>query len=129
MTRIDPIVAVKDVEASAAWHMRILGLQNLHGGAHFATLAAPDGEFVPCLHAWGAHEHPTMLDPRTTPGNGLIPYVRTACLQEARKAVQEMDWKVEEGAHLNPNSRKREFAARDPDGYHVIFTEQHEYEG
>jgi hypothetical protein len=129
MTRIDPIIAVKDITASAAWYMRILGLQNLHGGSHFATLAAPDGEFVLCLHPWGEHGHPTMMDRSITPGNGLILYVRTSRLQEARKTVQDMGWKVEEDLHLNINSRHREFAVRDPDGYYVIITEQHEYEG
>jgi hypothetical protein len=36
---------------------------------------------------------------------------------------------VEEDIHLNPNSTKKEFSLRDPDGYYLTITEFHTYEG
>jgi hypothetical protein len=35
---------------------------------------------------------------------------------------------IEEDIHLNPNSRRKEFFIRDPDGYFLTITEFHKYE-
>ncbi|HNP19520.1 MAG TPA: VOC family protein [Fulvivirga sp.] len=129
MTKIDPIIAVKDVEVSSNWYQAILGCKRTHGGDEFAVLVSENDEVLICLHKWGEHEHPTMVNPSITPGNGLILYFKMENLDEIRDNVKKMGYPVEEELHLNPNSTKMEFALRDPDGYYLTITEYHEYEG
>ena len=129
MTKIDPIIAVKNVEASAKWYQSVFGWKRTHGGDEFAVLEFENGEVMLCLHKWGEHEHPTMIDPSITPGNGLILYFRTDNLDEIRENVDKILAVVEEDIHINPNTRKKEFSFRDPDGYYLTITEFHRYDG
>ncbi len=50
-------------------------------------------------------------------------------MEQTRENVNKTSSVVEEEIHLNPNSLKKEFSLRDPDGYYVTITELHEYEG
>jgi predicted enzyme related to lactoylglutathione lyase len=129
MTKIDPIIAVKDVEASSKWYQQIFGFRRTHGGNQFAVLVSEDDEILLCLHKWGEHHHPTMTNPGITPGNGLILYFRTEDINTLRQNVEKIGGIVEEDIHLNPNSLKKEFSLRDPDGYYLTITEFHKYEG
>ena len=129
MTKIDPIIAVKDVEASSKWYQQVFGFGNAHGGKDFAVLVSDNNEILLCLHKWGEHEHPTMTNPKITPGNGLILYFRTENIEEIRQNVAQVGCSIDEDIHLNPNSRKKEFSIRDPDGYYLTITEFHKYEG
>lgn len=129
MSKLDPIIAVKDVAASAQWYCRLLGCKDLHGGSEFAILVNETGEVLLCLHAWEAHGHPTMKDPSVTPGNGLILYFRTENMNEIRENARKAGLSIEEEVHLNPNSQQMEFSLRDPDGYFVSITGFHTYEG
>jgi uncharacterized glyoxalase superfamily protein PhnB len=129
MTKLDPIIAVKDVEASANWYQQIFGLKETHGGNEFAVLVSENDEVVICLHKWGEHQHPTMTDPSIPPGNGLILYLKTANMQVIRQNLAKAGGVVEADIHLNPNSLKMEFSLKDPDGYYWTVTEFHKYEG
>ena len=82
-----------------------------------------------CLHKWGAHEHPTMTNPSIKPGNGLILYYKTDNINAIRQNVEKLRHPVAENIHINPNSTKKEFSLRDPDGYYLTITEFHNYEG
>lgn len=126
--KLDPIIAVKDVALSAEWYCSVLGCKNLHGGKEFAILIAEDGEVLLCLHPWG-HEHPTMTDPGITPGNGLLLYFRTKNMPEVLENVHRLGFPIEEELHLNPDPNRKEFSLRDPDGYFITITEEHEYRG
>lgn len=128
-SKIDTIIAVKDVPASARWYQALFNLRNTHGGEHFAVLTNQTDDIMICLHKWGEHEHPTMTDEETTAGNGLILYFKTDDLKGVHKKAITLGYQTEEELHLNPNSRRMEFALRDPDGYFIIVTEYHEYEG
>ncbi|MGB3073764.1 MAG: VOC family protein [Chitinophagales bacterium] len=129
MTKIDPIIAVKDVEASSKWYQQIFGFKIEHGGKDtFAVLVSENDEILLCLHKWGEHEHPTMTNPTITPGNGLILYFRTENMNAIRQKVEELGCIVEEEIHLNPNATKMEFSLRDPDGYYLTITEFHKYD-
>ena len=46
-----------------------------------------------------------------------------------RQNVEKIGGAIEEDIHLNPNSTKKEFSIRDPDGYYLTITEFHKYEG
>ena len=127
MTKIDPIIAVKDVATSARWYQAVFNCKNAHGGETFAVLVAENDEVLICLHKWGEHDHPTMINPNNTPGNGLIFYFRTEKMDAIRQNLKEIDHAIEEEIHLNPNTKKMEFSVRDPDGYFWIITEFHKY--
>ena len=126
---IDPIIAVANIEASTAWYTEFFGFRNAHGGDHFAVLTEEEGEVVLCLHAWEAHGHPSMADRSIPAGNGLILYFRTPHWEAILKRVKAKGVKLEEELHTNPNSLKKEFSLRDPDGYYLSVTEYHAYEG
>jgi predicted enzyme related to lactoylglutathione lyase len=129
MTKIDPIIAVKDVEASSKWYQSVFGCRSMHGGKEFDILVSENDEILICLHKWGEHDHPTMKNPTITPGNGLILYFRTENMNGIRQNVEKTGGHIEEDIHLNPNSTKKEFSLRDPDGYYLTITEFHKYEG
>ena len=129
MTQVDPIIAVNNVETSSKWYQSVFGCRSMHGGKEFDILVSEDEEILICLHKWGEHQHPTMINPEIAPGNGLILYFRTDKMLVIRQNVDNIGGYVEEDIHLNPNSRKREFSLRDPDGYYLIITEFHQYEG
>ena len=128
MMKIDPIIAVKDVGDSVQWYQQIFGFTRTHGGSDFAVLEW-DNEIVLCLHKWGEHDHPTMKDRNITTDNGLILYFKTDRMDEIRQNIKRSGYPVEEEVHLNPNSTKKEFSLRDPDGYYLLVTEFHKYEG
>jgi len=127
--KVDPIIAVKDVEASSKWYQAVLGLRSRHGGREFDILVNQHDEVLLCLHKWGEHDHPTMQVPDRTAGNGLMLYFRTQNMEQIRAHLRDRNYEVEEEIHLNPNSRRKEFSLRDPDGYYITITQCHKYEG
>jgi predicted enzyme related to lactoylglutathione lyase len=128
MIKIDPIIAVKDVEASTAWYQQVFELKRAHGESEsFAVLMSEKDEVMLCLHAWEADDHPTMRNSAITPGNGLILYFKTDKMDDIRQNVEKTGTLIEEDIHVNPNSTKREFSLRDPDGYFLTVTEYHIY--
>lgn len=130
MTKIDPIIAVKNVETSTMWYQQVFGFRRIHGdNGMFAVLVSENDEIILCLHKWGEHEHPTMINQTITVGNGLIFYFRTDNIDVIRQNIKKIGGVVEEETHLNPNSLKKEFSLRDPDGYYLTITEYHKYDG
>lgn len=125
--KADPIIAVKDVEKSSLWYQHIFGCTSKHGGAEFDVLVSEEGEIFLCLHKWGAHEHPTMIHPNDTPGNGLILYIRTKQLEAIRQRVREKGYEVEREIQANPNSGQKELSLLDPDGYYLTISEFHTF--
>jgi catechol 2,3-dioxygenase-like lactoylglutathione lyase family enzyme len=121
MTRIWTIIGVDDVAASVRWYQSLLGrpLQPpVHD--HFGQVLDDDGTVLLCLHAWGAHEHPSLTSPAlATPGNGLLLFFRVDDFARALERSRRLVGRLMEEPHLNPNTRTMEFALRDPDGYHV----------
>ena len=129
MIKIDPIIAVKDVEASSEWYEQVFGFERKYGGKdHFAVLLSND-QVVLCLHKWESDGHPTMTNTKITPGNGIILYFRVENMDAIRQNVKKTGVAVEEEVHLNPNSLRKEFSILDPDGYYLTITEFHNYAG
>ena len=129
MTKLDPIIAVKDVEASSQWYERIFRFKRQHGGDNFAVLVSDDNKIILCLHKWEEHNHPTMANPNIPAGNGLLLYFRTENMNGIYQNAIKAGCVIEEEVHLNPNSLRQEFSFRDPDGYFLTVTEFHSYEG
>ena len=128
MTRLDPIIAVKDVVASSKWYQKIFGFKSNHGGDHFSVLVSDNNEIILCLHKWNENNHPTMISPNIAVGNGLLLYFRTENMDMIYQNAIKTDCVIEEEVHLNPNSLRQEFSFRDPDGYFLTVTEFHKYE-
>ena len=128
MNKVDPILAVNDVPASGAWYGEIFGCTGMHGGGHFEILVDGKGEVLVCLHQWGTHEHPTMVE-QVQPGNGLILYLRTDDMEAIHENASRSEEADPSEIYLNPNAGKREFTIRDPDGYFWIISEAHSYQG
>ena len=105
MTKIDPIIAVRDVEASSEWYQSVFGCKSMHGGKVFDVLVSENDEILICLHKWGEHQHPTMINPGITPGNGLILYFRTENMNIIYENALKVGCVIEEDIHLNPKNR------------------------
>ena len=125
MTRLWTIIGVRDVARSAAWYQTLFG-QPLTPPAHdyFGQIVDADGTVLVCLHRWGDHDHPSLVSPaHTAPGNGLLLFFRVDDFDEALARARRLEDTFEEEPHANPNTRTREFALRDPDGYFVTLSD------
>jgi hypothetical protein len=124
MKRIWTIIGVSDVPGSVAGYQSLLGLPRtapVH--EHFGQIIDTDGTVLLCLHAWGAHEHPSLTSPgRAQPGNGLLLFFHVDDFEMALPRVRTRVARLEEEPHVNPNTRTSEFSLRDPDGYHVTIS-------
>lgn len=130
MERLDTVIAVKNVDASAKWYAKIFGFKNASPEGHgFAVLKSESDEIILCLHAWQMDNHPTMMDPSIAPGNGLILYFRTHDMDRIYQRAKESGTKIEKDIHMNTRPMKREFSMRDPDGYFLTISEFHKFEG
>lgn len=129
MINTDPIIAVKNVVSSSEWYQQLLGCRSMHGGSEFDILVDENENVLLCLHQWGTHAHPTMQNPKVTPGNGLILYFRTDNMTTIRANAEQLSATIEKDIHVNENSTKKEFSLRDPDGYYLTITEYHVYKG
>lgn len=124
MTRLWTIVGVRDVAASHVWYQSLLGQSpTAPSHDHFSQIVDADGTVLLSLHAWGAHEHPSLTSAEAAaPGNGLLLFFRVddfdATLARARRLVTALD----EEPHVNPNTQTPECALRDPDGYYVTIS-------
>jgi len=127
--KVDPIIAVKNVPDTSKWYQAVFGCRSIHGGDEFDVLVTGDHEVLICLHKWNEHDHPTMKNPEITNGNGLILYFRIENMDEIRQNVSKVGYDVEREIQLNQNSGKREFSLRDPDGYYLIISEFHKFQG
>ena len=124
MKRTWTIIGVSDVPASFKWYQALFG-QPETSPAHdyFGQILDTDGTVLLCLHAWGEHDHPSLMSPDIAqPGNGLLLFFRVDdyddALARARMLVSDFD----EEPHLNPSTETMEFSVRDPDGYYVTIS-------
>lgn len=123
MKRIWTIIGVADVPRSFAWYQSLLGLPaTAPAHDYFGQIVDADGTVLLCLHAWGAHEHPSLTSPAAaTPGNGLLLFFRVDDFDAALSRVRALA-SLDEEPHLNPNTRTMEFSLRDADGYYVTIS-------
>ena len=124
MRRTWTIIAVRDVAASFRWYQSLFGLpESAPAHDHFGQILDPDGTVLLCLHAWGAHEHPTLTSPDLAPpGNGLLLFFRVDDFDQALPRARALVARLEEEPHVNPNTGTMELSLRDPDGYYVTIS-------
>ena len=123
MRRTWTIVGVADVPRSFQWYQSLLGLpQTVPAHDYFGQVVDADGTVLLCLHAWGAHEHPSLRSPHNaTPGNGLLLFFRVDDFDLALPRARALG-RLDEEPHVNPNTGTAEFSLRDPDGYYVTIS-------
>lgn len=126
--RPQPLIAVRDVEASSRWYQRLLNCQSAHGGEEYERLVS-DGELIMQLHNWDVeHHHGAIGDPEARPyGNGVLLWFETDDFDAAVARATELKANVVLAAHRNPPEGQsgggpahREIWLRDPDGYTVV---------
>jgi catechol 2,3-dioxygenase-like lactoylglutathione lyase family enzyme len=124
MRRTWTIIAVRDVPGSARWYQTLFGQpETPPAHAHFGQILDADGTVLLCLHAWGAHEHPSLMSPdRASPGNGLLLFFRVDDFDAALVRARALAARFDEEPHVNPNTGTPEFSLRDPDGYYVTLS-------
>jgi catechol 2,3-dioxygenase-like lactoylglutathione lyase family enzyme len=124
MKRMWTIIGVSDVPGSFTWYQSLLGLAET-APAHddFGQILDSDGTVLLCLHAWGAHEHPSLISPaQAQPGNGLLLFFRVDDFDQALPRARSLVARLEEEPHTNPNTGTMEFSLRDPNGYYVTIS-------
>lgn len=126
MKRTWTIIGVADVAHSFKWYQTLFGQpETAPVHSYFGQILDTDGTVLLCLHQWGEHEHPTLMSPdHAEPGNGLLLFFRVDDFDEALERARTIVTALDEEPHVNPNTRTREFALRDPDGYYVMVSAQ-----
>ncbi len=124
--RPQPLICVRDVEASSRWYQRLLGCQSAHGGAEYERLVS-DGTLILQLHSFEAeHHHGPIGDLDDKPyGNGVLLWFEVDDFDAAVARAAEMRAQVVKPRHRNPPSggggpNHWECWLRDPDGYTVV---------
>jgi catechol 2,3-dioxygenase-like lactoylglutathione lyase family enzyme len=124
MKRTWTIIGVDDVPRSFRWYQTLLGLtETAPAHDYFGQIVDADGTVLLCLHAWGAHGHPSLTSPHDAkPGNGLLLFFRVDNFYVALPRAGALVGRPEEEPHVNPNTQTAEFSLRDPDGYYVTIS-------
>ena len=124
--RPQPLICVKDVEASSRWYQRLLNCDSAHGGPNYERLET-SGQLVLQLHRWEIeHDHGPIGDPEDMPpGNGLLLWFEVDDIDAAIARSEAMDAEVIMHRHRNPHDgvggpNHWEIWLRDPDGYKVV---------
>jgi predicted enzyme related to lactoylglutathione lyase len=124
--RAQPLLAVRDVEASSRWYQRLLGLVSDHGGVEYERLLA-DGVLALQLHRWDVeHHHGRVLaEPEGPVGAGvLVWFGDVSDFDEVVARAAELGAGVVREPHRNPpvgeGPSHREIWLTDPDGYTVV---------
>jgi catechol 2,3-dioxygenase-like lactoylglutathione lyase family enzyme len=124
MRRTWTIIGVGNVLRSFNWYQSLLGLpQSSPAHDYFGQILDSDGTVLLCIHAWGAHEHPSLMSPdHATPGNGLLLFFRVDDFDSALPRARALVARLEEEPHVNPSTGTAEFSLRDLDGYYVTIS-------
>ncbi len=124
MKRTWTILGVRDVPLSFKWYQSLFG-QPKTAPSHdnWGQICDSDGTVLLCLHQWGAHGHPSLMNPdQAPPGNGLLLFFRVDDFELALQRAGALVSRFDEEPHLNPNTQTKEFSLRDPDGYYVTIS-------
>src|SRR6266704_4675329 len=103
--RLQPLICVRDVEASSRWYQRLLGCQSGHGGPEYERLVST-GALILQLHRWDVeHHHGPIGDPAAKPyGNGVLLWFEIDDFDAAMARVNELNPQIVMPRHRNPPS-------------------------
>jgi catechol 2,3-dioxygenase-like lactoylglutathione lyase family enzyme len=124
--RPQPLIAVRDVEASSRWYRQLLGCKSGHGGPVYERLEH-NGELVMQLHSFESeHDHGAIGDPADKPyGNGVLLWFQVDDFDAVMERAAAMKVEIVMPKHRNPpdgdgGPNQWECWLRDPDGYMVV---------
>lgn len=124
--RPQPLICVRDVEASSRWYQRLLGCESAHGGREYERLVS-NGRLILQLHDWEVdHDHGRIGDPQSRPyGNGVLLWFEVDDFDAAAARVDALQAEVVMPRHRNPpdgdgGPNHWEIWLRDPNGYTVV---------
>lgn len=124
--RPQPLICVRDVEASSRWYQRLLDCRSAHGGSEYDRLVSGD-TLILQLHGWKVeHHHPPIGDPDITPyGNGMLLWFELDDFDAAAARAVELKAEIVLPRHRNPpdsdgGPNHWEIWLRDPDGYMIV---------
>ncbi|WP_110984947.1 VOC family protein [Acaryochloris thomasi] len=120
--KVEPLISVRDVEASSLFYQTLLGCESAHGGDEYEMLTH-EGKLLLQLHCRNALEHPGMCASEIPVGNGVILWFRTDNFEESVSKVRKLDPEIVAEPHVNQNARQHEIWFRDPDGYLVVISD------
>ena len=126
MKRPQPLICVRDVEASSRWYQKLLGCASGHGGREYERLM--DGErLIMQLHSFDVeHHHGPIGNPLDSPyGNGVLLWFEVDDFDAAAWRAEEMGTEIVLRRHRNPPTggggpNHWEIWLRDPDGYTIV---------
>src|SRR5262249_53363453 len=118
--RLQPLICVRDVEASSRWYQRLLGCQSAHGGSEYERLVW-HGRLILQLHRWDVdHHHGRIGDPNITPYvNGVLLWFELDDFHAALDSAKEIKAEVIKPRHRSENAHW-ECWLRDPEGYTIV---------
>ena len=123
--RPQPILAARDVIASARWYAHILGSMEPTGSPpsdhdHLYRRIYVGDELVLQIHAWDAEDHPNLVDADRAPvGHGVLVWFELDDYAAAAARARAIGARVIEET-INPRPKHHELWLRDPDGYVVV---------
>ncbi|HEY4441794.1 MAG TPA: VOC family protein [Candidatus Elarobacter sp.] len=123
--KAQPILAVRDVLASARWYAHILGSEEPTGSPpsdhqHVYRRIYVGDEFVLQLHAWDEEDHPNLSGADRAPvGHGILVWFEIDDYAGAVARARAIGADVIEEKY-NPSAEHRELWLRDADGYVVV---------
>jgi len=123
--RSQPLICVRDVEASSRWYQRLLGCQSGHGGPEYERLVS-EGRLILQLHAWDVeHHHGPIGNSKLAHGNGVLLWFELDDFDAAVARAEHLQAQIILPRHRNPPDRDGgpnhwEIWLRDPDGYTVV---------
>jgi predicted enzyme related to lactoylglutathione lyase len=122
-----PLICVRDVEASSRWYQRLLGCDSAHGGAEYERLVS-DGRLILQLHRWDVdHDHGPIGDPDLAHGNGVLLWFEVEDFDAALARATEFGAEIVQPRHRNPadgngGPNHWEIWIRDLDRYTVVLS-------
>ena len=123
--RPQPLIAVRDVEASSRWYQHLLGCESAHGGPDYERLVF-NGALAMQLHNWDVeHDHGPIGDPEKAHGNGVLLWFEIDDFDAAAARAEELRAEIVMPKHRNPpdgdgGPNHWEIWLRDLDGYTVV---------
>ena len=124
--KAQPLICVRDVEASSRWYQKLLGCRGDHGGPNYERLVSLRGELILQLHAWEVeHDHGSIGDPNLPVGNGVLLWFEVTDFDAALTRAAELQAHIVMPRHRNPPNgdggpNHWEVWLRDADDYTVV---------
>ena len=103
-----PMIVVRDVEASSRFYQQVLGAESGHGGREYEQIVA-GGEIVLQLHDVDVEDHHGRLSDADQPlGNGVLLWFEVSDFDARVDAVRATGAEIVTDVHVNPNAKQRE---------------------